>query len=53
MKLYEVIFSFTGKKIGHSLKPGTYTAVIAKSRINRAGNLEVTLAHVAPREEVK
>lgn len=43
-----VTFTFSGKKIGHKLNPGTYTAVLTKSRFNKAGNLEITLTEVKP-----
>jgi len=46
-----ITFSFFGKKIGHKLTPGTYTATLTKSRLNRAGNLEITLTEVKPTDK--
>lgn len=39
------------KKIGHKYPPGKYTADMLKSRINRAGNVEVTLTNIVPAKE--
>ena len=46
-----ITFTFSGKKIGHKLTPGTYTATLTKSRFNKAGNLEITLTEVRPTDE--
>ena len=46
-----ITFTFSGKKIGHKLTPGTYTATLTKSRFNRAGNLEITLTEVKPTDK--
>jgi len=43
-----IIFKFWGKKVGHRLPPGKYSATILKSRINKAGNLEFTFGDVKP-----
>lgn len=43
-----IVFTFQGKKVGHILPPGRYSASILKSRFNRAGNLELTLKDVSP-----
>jgi len=47
-RMIPITFTFSGKKIGHKLTPGTYTAIMSKSRFNRAGNLEITLTEVKP-----
>ena len=43
-----ITFRFSGKKIGHKLAPGTYEALLLRTRFNRAGNLEMTLTEVRP-----
>jgi len=49
MKMFSpIIFKFLGKKVGHRLPPGRYSAVILRSRFNKAGNLEFTLTDVQP-----
>ena len=49
--LTPIIFTFSGKKIGHKLSPGTHEAVLTKSRFNKADNLEITLTGVKPADK--
>ncbi len=51
MNPVQIVFKFFGKKIGHTLTPGTYEARILRTRFNRSGNLEMTLTDVKPLTE--
>jgi len=46
--MHDITITFTGKKIGHTLSPGTFSARMLKTRFNRAGNLEMTLTNIEP-----
>ena len=46
--MHNITFKFEGKKIGHKLTPGTYTARMVRTRINQRGNVEMVLTEVKP-----
>ena len=48
-----ITFKFQGKKIGHKLIPGTYEARMLRTRLNRAGNLEMVLTEVTPAKTIE